>query len=66
MMCEFCGTPMRYLGVGDGYGDYGMSLCDVYICDTCDNEQAVNCSEMGEYSDGDDVQQPENTISLPG
>lgn len=42
--CPECGNAgMRYMGIGDGFGEFGMQCCDVYICESCGYEEADDC-----------------------
>lgn len=36
MECPYCGSDvLDYLGVSDGGGDYGVSVCDEWMCLDC-------------------------------
>jgi hypothetical protein len=49
MNCRYCGsTNIEYLGVMDGSGDYGASLCDIYACLDCDQEFEGHCVDLTE------------------
>lgn len=42
--CKYCGSEnVDYLGVDDGGGDYGDSVCDEYHCLDCDNYFEGHC-----------------------
>lgn len=44
MKCEHCGSDdLVYLGVSDGYGNYGNLCCDVYRCERCNEHTVDNC-----------------------
>lgn len=43
-ICPYCGQPMDYIGVADGGGDYGSSICDEFEC-SCGNVIEMNCIE---------------------
>ena len=55
MFCpQCCHAGMRYAGIGDGYGDFGMQCCDVYICPNCgaeETDECVNCDENEVYDE---------------
>jgi len=45
-MCRYCGSwNVQYLGIQDGLGDYGDSVCDVWQCEDCGQEYEVHCVE---------------------
>lgn len=37
MICDFCGGPMKYMGIVDGCGDYGDQTCEEWECLDCGN-----------------------------
>jgi len=46
--CPQCGSMnTQYVG-GDVGGDVGELLCDIYICDECDQQFEANCKEAYE------------------
>jgi C4-type Zn-finger protein len=49
--CPLCGEPMEYLGVDDGGGDYGTSICDDWYCENCDYHVEDNCIEYEDDSE---------------
>lgn len=51
MMCERCGGTLEYVGIDDGYGDYGTSACDVLKCQHCENTVIRNCIDTGDDDD---------------
>ena len=62
---------MQYVGVDDGGGDYGDSVCDEWQCDTCDYEEEGDCFGGGwipeEYEDFDpnDYNRPSIADNIP-
>jgi len=57
LFCHHCGSEdLEYLGVDDGGGDYGTSVCDEYGCLNCGNVLEVNCWECDDddYPDKSD------------
>jgi len=46
-LCPVCDLPMTYVGVEDGHGDYGTSLCDIYRCKNCGIELEGHCIDGG-------------------
>lgn len=45
--CPYCGSKeITYLGIDDGLGDYGDSLCDTWHCEHCDNEFESGCIDI--------------------
>lgn len=57
--CPVCGGLLSYVGVGDGGGDYGTSICDIYDCVSCGYSGERNCIDMMV----DDVHESEVPIS---
>ena len=45
-ICPYCGGTMCYSGADDGGGDYGNSICDIYVCEDCDWSEERGCIEM--------------------
>ncbi len=46
-LCPVCDSPMVYVGVEDGGGDYGTSLCDIYKCTNCGEMIEGACIDTG-------------------
>lgn len=45
--CPYCdSSDIDYVGVEDGGGDYGDSLCDIWLCHGCGHEFEKNCVEF--------------------
>jgi len=45
--CRLCGhDEYEYLGVDDGGGDYGSSICDQFHCLNCNNYFEDNCIDV--------------------
>lgn len=49
MICDRCGAHMDYLGVDDGGGVYGDSVCDTWECPECGFSDETNCREVPDY-----------------
>lgn len=42
--CPYCGSQRTvYIGVSDGLGDFGTSLCDMYECEDCGDQFEADC-----------------------
>lgn len=69
MQCPYCGEDMEYLGVIDGGGDYGDSLCDEWKCLNCGWYEESNCFEFQEIYDDrqdfEDFNPPEDDSNHP-
>lgn len=51
MDCPYCGgDDVDYIGVADGGGPYGTSVCDEWMCHTCGVVFDAGCIE---YEDDD-------------
>lgn len=58
MKCKYCETPMHYVGINDGGGDYGNSVCDEFECPDCGHIEEKNCIEVSEeFLPGFDTEQ---------
>lgn len=57
MNCRYCGSRMDYIGIQDGGGDYGDSVCDEYQCMTCDwiEEDCGGGTGFAYYSEDEDL-----------
>lgn len=54
MMCPYCdGVQMFYVGIQDGGGPFGSSLCDEFECPECGWIDESGCLEMDDLSDPD-------------
>lgn len=54
MECPYCGSRLiEYLGVSDGSGEYGTSLCDEYNCQGCGEYWEEGCFETELFDDPD-------------
>ena len=55
MLCRYCGSKnTEYLGVTDGGGDYGTSICDEWFCGDCDSHWEDGCEDYEDYAPVDD------------
>lgn len=55
MTCPYCGAAaVEYLGVTDGGGDYGDSICDEFRCHECDTTWEEHCVEWAIDGEGDE------------
>lgn len=56
-VCALCGTEMVYLGVNDGGGLYGTSLCDEWECPICDYIEEGHCIDLDDDPYEDESQE---------
>lgn len=42
-ICPYCNEPMVYVGVDDGGGPYGDSVCEIWDCQYCDYSEEGDC-----------------------
>ena len=61
MICSYCNVEMYYVGINDGGGDYGSSVCDEWQCPACDYIVETDCIEVeyepeDSYGDGQDFE----------
>lgn len=48
MDCKYCGSDVvDYVGIDDGGGDYGESVCDQYECLECGARFEADCIGEG-------------------
>ena len=60
MHCRYCGSEdFEYLGIDDGGGDYGASICDQYGCLECGNITEVGCVDIDEDEFYPDLTDPD-------
>jgi len=57
-VCPYCGGEIAYIGVDDGCGPYGSSVCDIWECVECQYQWEGTCIDY--------VQQSESAISDSG
>lgn len=49
MICPYClGDNVKYLGIIDGAGDWGNSICDYYKCEDCGDTYTTHCIDIEE------------------
>lgn len=49
MQCPYCGSNhVDYIGVDDGGGNYGTSVCDIFHCGDCEMDFEANCIDTEE------------------
>lgn len=67
MDCRYCGSDeVDYLGVDDGGGDYGDSVCDQYECLECGAMFEANCMRgVGAITDDYDELEGDNVVHFP-
>lgn len=63
--CPYCGSSaIIYVGVEDGGGDYGDSVCDTWFCTACESNFEDGCYGGGD-PDGDELPDGDASAQLP-
>jgi len=52
-ICPYCDEFMAYIGLDDGGGDYGDSVCEQWECEGCGYAIETNCISEDELDDSD-------------